>query len=87
MQGLLAALEFNSPFGRQPWRSKNEEVCYDAFKFKAKPCCSKEYERLVRRLGACEMESNTAGERHACYRKTAKVSGLRAKACSAAGNT
>lgn len=58
-----------------------------AFKFKAKQCCSKEYERLVRQLGSCEMESNTAGERHNCYRKAAKVSGLRAKACMAAGNT
>jgi len=32
------------------------------------------------------MESNTAGERHDCYRRAAKVSGARAKRCIAEGN-
>lgn len=53
----------------------------NAFKSKAKRCCSREYERLVRRVGSCEMESNTSEERHACYRRVAKMSGRRAKQC------
>ena len=58
----------------------------DTLKFKAKKCCSKEYERLVRKIGSCEMESNTPGERHACYRKVARESGRHAKECMASGN-
>jgi len=58
----------------------------NAFIAKAKRCCSQEHEQLVRRLGSCEMESNTVGERHDCYRRAAKVSGARAKACIAEGN-
>lgn len=53
-------------------------------KTKAKRCCSTEYERVVRKIGACEMESNSSGERHACYRRAAKESGRRARACMAA---
>lgn len=53
----------------------------DAFKAKAKRCCSAEYDRLVRQLSSCEIESNTAGERHACYRQAAKRSGRRSRAC------
>ena len=59
----------------------------NAFKFKAKRCCSKAYERLVRKIGSCEMESNTPGERHACYRQVARASGRQAKACMVSGNT
>jgi hypothetical protein len=44
----------------------------NAFKTKSNQCCAAEYERVVRQVGACEMESNFAGERHACYRKVAK---------------
>lgn len=53
----------------------------NAFKFKAKRCCSKEHESVVRNIGSCEMKSNTARERHACYRQAAKASGDRARAC------
>ncbi len=59
----------------------------NAFKSKAKQCCTKAHERLTHRLVACEMESDTADERHACYRRAAKISGRRAKACMAAGLT
>jgi hypothetical protein len=58
----------------------------NAFTTKAKRCCSQAHEQLVRQLGSCEMESNTAGERHDCYRRAAKVSGARAKRCMAEGN-
>ena len=58
----------------------------NAFKTKAKRCCTKAYENLVRKLGFCEMESNTSEERHACYRQTAKESGRSAKECMAEGN-
>jgi hypothetical protein len=57
----------------------------NAFKSKAKRCCTKEYQRLVHRLGACEMDSNTSGEKHACYRQAAKTSGRRAKKCITSG--
>ena len=59
----------------------------NAFKSKAKRCCSHEYDQLVRRLTSCEMESNTGAERHACYRQAAKTSGRRARQCMAVGNT
>ncbi len=57
----------------------------NAFKTKAKRCCTKAYERLTPRLVSCEMESNMPKERHACYRRAAKMSGRRAKDCMAAG--
>jgi len=57
----------------------------NAFKSKAKRCCSTEYARLARRLGSCEMESNTSEEKHACYRRAAKTSGRRAKQCITEG--
>ena len=50
---------------------------------KATRCCHQEYEQLVRQLGFCEMESNNDRERHDCYRREAKASGARAKACIA----
>lgn len=57
----------------------------NAFKSKAKRCCTKEYERLTHRLGSCEIESNTPEERHTCYRRAAKTSGRRAKKCILGG--
>ena len=58
----------------------------DPFTTTAKRCCRREHALLVRKLGACEMESNSADERHACYRRTAQSSGARAKACMAEVN-
>ena len=58
----------------------------NAFKFKAKRCCSAEYERLVHKLGSCEKESNSPEERHDCYRQAARESGSRARKCIAEGN-
>jgi hypothetical protein len=58
----------------------------NAFKAKAKRCCIREHEQLVHKLGSCEMVSNNAAERHSCYRREAKASGARAKACIAEGN-
>lgn len=58
----------------------------NAFITKSSRCCTQEHDLLVRKLGACEMESNTPGERHDCYRKAAKESGRRAKKCMAEGN-
>lgn len=55
----------------------------NTFKNKAKRCCLQAHERLTRRLADCEMASNSAADRHACYRRAAKVSGRRAKACIA----
>ena len=52
----------------------------------AKRCCAKEHARLVRRLGACAKESKNATERHHCYRRAAKMSGVAAKNCMAEGN-
>lgn len=52
-------------------------------KTKAKRCCSAEYERLVREVGTCEMESDASDQRHACYRRAAKESGRRSRACMA----
>lgn len=55
----------------------------NAFKSKAKQCCSTEYERVVRQVAACEMEIESSAEKHACYRRAAKASGRRARACMA----
>ena len=57
----------------------------NAFKSKAKRCCSIAYEQLTHRLGSCEKESNTPEQRHDCYRRAAKKSGHRAKQCIAEG--
>jgi len=57
----------------------------NAYKSKAKRCCTKEYDRLTHRLGSCEVEFNTPEQRHACYRRVAKTSGRQAKACIAEG--
>ncbi len=57
----------------------------NAFKSKAKRCCTRAYEGLTRQLVSCEMESNTPEQRHACYRQAAKTSGRLAKACIAEG--
>jgi hypothetical protein len=57
----------------------------NAFKSKAKRCCTIAYEGLTHRLVSCEMESNTPEQKHACYRRAAKISGRRAKACIAEG--
>ena len=54
-----------------------------ALKVKAKNCCSKENERLMRRLESCEKQSSTSEERHACYRRAAKTGGRRARECIA----
>ena len=56
----------------------------NTFKSKAKQCCSSEYERLVGELDSCEMASGSSSEKHNCYRRAAKESGRRAKACIAA---
>lgn len=53
----------------------------NAFKPKAKQCCEAEHERVARKVGACEMESDTLDEKHACYRRVAKAGGRRARAC------
>lgn len=58
----------------------------NAFVAQSQRCCQQERERLVRHLGVCEMESNNPAERHDCYRRAAKVSGDRSKACMAEGN-
>lgn len=55
----------------------------NALKSKAKRCCSIEHERLIDRLEACEIGTNTDGDRHACYRQAARISGDRAKECIA----
>lgn len=55
-----------------------------SIKSNAKKCCSNEYERLVRELDACEMETSTPSERHNCYRRAASESGRRSKECIAA---
>ncbi len=57
----------------------------NAFKSKAKRCCLRAYERLTDRLVSCEMESISSEQRHACYRRAAKISGRHAKACIAEG--
>ena len=56
----------------------------NAFKAKAKRCCSMEHERVSRKIGACEMETNNSDQRHDCYRQAAKESGRRARECMAA---
>jgi hypothetical protein len=57
-----------------------------AFTFKAKRCCSEEYDNVVHKLGACEKNANTPEERHACYRREARESGRRSRQCMREGN-
>ncbi|THB74693.1 MAG: hypothetical protein D3926_21485 [Desulfobacteraceae bacterium] len=57
----------------------------DSVNIKAKSCCSKEKERLVRELYECDYETTSPEERHLCYRWAAKKSGHRAKQCMISG--
>ncbi|MBF0469386.1 MAG: hypothetical protein HQK61_10965 [Desulfamplus sp.] len=49
-------------------------------KSKAKACCSLEKKRLMNVLKSCDAYSESI-ERHLCYKKAAKESGRRSKAC------
>lgn len=55
----------------------------NAFKAKAKRCCAMEHERVAREVGTCEMASVNSDQRHDCYRRAARESGRRARACMA----
>ncbi len=44
-------------------------------------CCSVENSRLVDALRTCDYCTESLEERHLCYRKAARHSGKRAKAC------
>lgn len=44
-------------------------------------CCSMEKARLVEDLRCCDFNSTSLEQRHDCYRRAAKESGQRSKAC------
>ena len=48
---------------------------------KGKKCCSLEKESLVEVLLACDYCTTSFDERHLCYQKAARESGMRARAC------
>lgn len=50
-------------------------------KERAKDCCSREDDRLVDEIAACENKTSSQDERHRCYCTVAKESGLRARKC------
>lgn len=47
----------------------------------SKACCSLEKKHLVEVLRACDYCTESLEERHQCYKKAAKESGRRARAC------
>jgi hypothetical protein len=47
----------------------------------ARNCCKQEKERVVDGLQFCEISSSNRAQWSACYRKTAKASGERARKC------
>lgn len=48
---------------------------------KARGCCLKEKQRLMKTLGKCDLWSNSAKERHKCYQSAARESGKRSRQC------
>jgi hypothetical protein len=48
---------------------------------KGKECCSLEKENLMEVLLACDYCTTSMNERHQCYQKAAKESGVKARAC------
>jgi hypothetical protein len=48
---------------------------------KARECCSKEKERLIKALEKCEFCADDHEAFHNCYRTAARESGERARAC------
>jgi len=48
---------------------------------KARSCCSSEKRRLIDALESCDFCSDNYEEFHNCYRKAARKSGERARAC------
>jgi hypothetical protein len=53
----------------------------NAINIMARKCCSVEHDRLMKRLDRCDSRARTESERHLCYMKAARKSGLRAKSC------
>jgi hypothetical protein len=51
----------------------------------AKKCCSVEHERLIKRLERCDLRARTDADRHLCYTKAARRSGLRSQTCILSG--
>jgi hypothetical protein len=51
----------------------------------ARQCCTREKNRLVEELRACDYNSESPEERHHCYRWAAKKSGYRSKECLISG--
>ena len=47
----------------------------------AKTCCALEKERLMGDLFICDYCTTSMEDRHLCYKKAAKQSGLRARDC------
>ncbi len=48
---------------------------------KARSCCSMEKQRLMDALEQCDLSSDNYEDFHDCYRKAARESGERARAC------
>ena len=48
---------------------------------KGKKCCSLEKESLMEVLFACDYCTTNLDERHLCYQKAARESGIKARAC------
>jgi hypothetical protein len=53
----------------------------DSISINARRCCSVEHDRLLKRLDRCDLRARTDAERHLCYKKAARKSGLRSKSC------
>ena len=47
----------------------------------AKKCCSREYDKLVDQIAACDDNASDREERHICYRSVARESGARVRKC------
>lgn len=57
----------------------------DKYKEKAKACCSKEHERLLKNLEVCDRTYSASSEHQRCYQIAARRAGRRSKKCIIGG--
>jgi len=57
----------------------------DVLNIRARQCCTREKNRLVKELRKCDYSAQNPEERHQCYRSAAIKSGAKSRHCLISG--
>jgi hypothetical protein len=57
----------------------------DVLNIRARQCCTREKDRLVKELRKCDSSAQSPEERHQCYRSAAIKSGSNSRQCLISG--